>query len=167
MFRHFFSIAFITVLLAACSQPSKLVESQTIPRSATGPDSGVVPSDWSQHVALPRQTIEEGSCGLFLWANTQEKTLIFYASNKEVQGHVMLNGQQTKLPRLGAYGNNLFGLFSEQSYKSDALEVSISYRAEIKEGLNEGALIKDASMRVIDAAGWEMVLPVAGLIGCN
>ncbi len=79
----------------------------------------------------------------------------------------MLNGQQTKLPRFGAYGNSLFGLFSEQSYKSDALEVSISYRAEIKEGLTKGALIKDASMRIIETNGWEIIIPVAGLIGCN
>ena len=160
----------VLALVAGCSSAEPPVARVDAPSEAVNRNSGAGDSEmnrWSQHVALPQQTVQAGSCGLFLWANTAKRALVFYASDGMAQGTVMLDGKQTMIPRTQAHGETVFGHFSRQTYKNDALQITLSYRAEIREGLHKGAVVRDASMRVVEASGWEIVMPVAGLIGCN
>jgi len=168
----------LLMALAACSQGDAYVPRQgaTTPASSDAVGDAAHSMDasenadlrlWSRIGGLPSQTVEADSCGLFLWASMPKRTLVFFADNLSGNAKLMYNGQQRSLPRLMARGDVLLGHFSEQTFEDETLRVSVSYRAEVKEGLRGGAIIREGTWRIAEKTGWELIIPVAGLIGCN
>lgn len=122
---------------------------------------------WVRIGNLPAQIVKPGSCGLFLWATMPKRTLVFFSDNQTSDSALMFNGEQKTLPLTQANGQAILGHYSQQTYKNEALTVMVSFEAEIKEGLRDGAVIREGTWRIQEKSGWEIIMPVVGLIGCN
>jgi len=160
----------VSVGLTACGTANLDSASQEPATTASTPQNrkpGNSEDLWSRVGALPAQRVPPGSCGLFLWANMPERTLVYYSDNKTAESHIQLDGRQVALPRFEASGGSLLGHFFRQSFKNEQLLLTVSFKAEIKEGLNQGAIVRGGALRIQETSGWEIVAPVAGLIGCN
>lgn len=161
-----FSLLF-SVGLSACATTSP----DSVPPEATvtvkASQNGDTRDLWSRVGAVPAQRVLPGNCGLFLWANMPERTLVFYTDSKASMGIIQLDGQRVILPRIEASGESILGHFFRQSFENDQLLVTVSFNAEIKEGLNKGAIVREGTWRIQEKSGWEIVAPIAGLIGCN
>ncbi len=117
--------------------------------------------------ALPPQQLDENSCGLFLWANLPKRTLVFHSKSNTTNGVMMLDGSVKNLTRTSGEGQPFAGFFTEQSLTIGDTNVKLQFIPEQEKGFTDGAIIRRASVRMSDGTGWEVVMPVAGLIGCR
>ena len=160
----------VSIGLAACSGQGQHPSSQEslVLDSSRNDRNDVSSADlWSRIGALPAQRVPPGSCGLFLWANMPDRALVFYSDNATSTGAIQLDGQQIILPRSEAMGETRLGQFLRQTFENDQLLVAVSFHAEVREGLSKGAIVREGTLRIEEKSGWEIVAPVAGLIGCN
>jgi len=153
--------------LSACSSTAPDNKPPKVETTASFPKKKNEGDLWSRIGAVPAQRVLPGNCGLFLWANMPERTLVFYADNKTSVGIIQLDNQRVALPRIEASGKSILGQFFHQSFENEQLRVTVTFNAEIKEGLNKGAIVREGTWRIQEKSGWEIVAPIAGLIGCN
>ncbi|MCJ9430055.1 hypothetical protein [Kordiimonas marina] len=121
---------------------------------------------WAHLGSLPGQKVPPHSCGLFLWANIPNRSLVFFADNSTPTGTIMYDGKPVKLPLVAATGTSMLGLFSDLHYETDHLSLTVSYSAQTRPGLSDGVVVTGGTWRLREKGGWELVLPVVGLIGC-
>lgn len=140
-------------VVTATKQPAKPVDDELVLLSRIG--------------NLPRQNLAENSCGLFLWANMPRRTMVFFADNISAQATVMLDGSEMIIPLTKTRGDSVYGLFSTLTYENAGYTVTVSYEAEIRDGLRNGAVVRKGTWRIVEKDGWEVILPVSGLIGCT
>ena len=163
-------MAMLTTMVGACSapaieQPAQSAGSRTVAPLLEG-DQGER-AMWARLGGLAPQTIAPDTCGLFLWAEIPQRTLVFFADGQVPSGRIMFDGKQLDMPLGSADGVAFLGHFAKQVYEDEALTVTVSFQAELKEGLRGGAVIREGTWRIREKGGWELILPVAGLIGCN
>ncbi len=169
MFKHTFMTILASLGLAACTTGTTAPEAAApvAPDPATNQAPAGELDMWARVGELPAQTVTKDSCGLFLWANLPKRTLVFFTSNQTNRAQVMFGGKERTLPLIAANGDSMLGHFSIQHYEDSQLKVTVSFDAEAKDGLRDGAIIRNGTWRIEEKGGWELILPVAGLIGCN
>lgn len=116
---------------------------------------------------LPAQPLLQKGCGLFLWASLPERTLVFYTDSEKETALMTLDNRQTSLHRENVSGLTYAGLAGDQTFAGPDLNVKLSFTAEQTKGFTNGAIVRQATLRLRDQKGWEVIMPVAGLIGCN
>lgn len=116
---------------------------------------------------LSAQPLIEKGCGLFLWASLPERTLVFYTDTQKSSGLMMLDDREAQLNRVEETGLSYAGLAGDQTFTGPNLNVKLTFTAEQTKGFTGGAIVRQATLRMKDNEGWEVVMPVAGLIGCN
>ncbi len=166
-----------TVLTSACTnlnqtpanQPTNTpVTSNELAKNA--PKAPTTSADlelFSRIGELPAQPLIKKGCALFLWASLPERTLVFYTDTETSNALMNLDSSQTKLTRTNAAGLSYLGIAGEQSFAGPNLEMRLTFIAEQTKGFSGGAVVKQATLRMRDNEGWEIIMPVAGLIGCN
>lgn len=169
MFKHTFMTVFASLGLAACTTgtPAPDAAAPSVPEAAAKQAPAGELDMWARIGELPPQSVAKDSCGLFLWANLPKRTLVFFTSNQANSAQVMFGGEERTLPLVAADGDSMLGHFSTQHYEDSQLKVTVSFDAEAKDGLRDGAIIRKGTWRIEEKGGWELILPVAGLIGCN
>jgi len=116
---------------------------------------------------LDRQKLEDGECGLFLWAALPARRLVFFQKNREIGAEMHLDGSVQTLVRQRAEGEQIYGLFPDQSFTTSDLTISLSLAADGLDPVTKGTMIRQASLRIDDSSGWTITMPVAGLIACQ
>lgn len=149
-------------------KPASVITSNDLVQQA--PEAPSVPIDIrliSRIGELPAQPLIEKGCGLFLWASLPERKLVFYTDTETSTALMSLDNIQTALPKEQASGLSYVGIPGEQTFKGSGLSVKLNFTAQQTKGFTGGAIVRQATLRLKDAEGWEVVIPVAGLIGCN
>jgi|GEM_PF-633937 len=146
--------------------------------AAGGPQSAAPATDSAAQTAqtqslpqrvgtLPPQVLQDGACGMFLWARGSRARLVFFTSNTDNEGHIVLDGRDVGLPRSVADGDFLFGQYTRQQFAGDALTLSLSVQPDPESRMIGGTVVRHGTLRIEDRAGWSLVLPVAGMIACK
>ena len=116
---------------------------------------------------LSPQKLEEGACGLFLWARATRAKLVFFSESDMHEALMALDDKEARLLRTNAEGRAVFGQHERQRFLVDDLTVELNISPEMRSGIVGGAVIKQGIIRLAQADGWEYVLPVAGMIACQ
>lgn len=138
------------LLLGACATP----EAQPAP-SASNARFGVL---------TPRK-LATGECGLFLWARSPSRRLVFYGAMGGGASAV-LNGREVALTRIDAHGAEVLGQFEEQAFSYGDYRIDLQVKFSSRPGMERGA-VAQGTLRLAQADGWEYVMPVGGLNACD
>ena len=145
--------AFAALLLAGCT--------------ATPPPARVaVANDGLPLGVLPRQTLDKGKCAVFLWKGGDQTRLLLMAAADPPFARVVLDGVQRDLPRIEG-GGEVGDAQTHTVYGVPGVRLTLDLVIQAREGLADGALIPSGSL-ALDRYGKDgIVLPVAGLLGCE
>lgn len=113
--------------------------------------------------ALAKQTLPAKGCAAYLWAVQDQR---FVAMVEPTRLRLMLDGQQTDLPAAEAGGAGALGLASTTRYTGDGVTATLDMTITQRETLQDGAIVSDATLRLMRANQDEIVVPVGGMIGC-
>ncbi len=116
---------------------------------------------------LDRQALEDGECGLFLWAALPERQLVFFQRARDVGAQMHLDNSVQTLIRTRAEGDQIYSIFPDQSFRAGDLTITLSLATEGLQPVTKGSMVRQASLRLDDPDGWTIVLPVAGLVACQ
>jgi hypothetical protein len=116
---------------------------------------------------LPTQTLGKGQCALFLWSRTTPPQRVFMSLQDPAVARVRIGGKSVDLPRTAWDGESAFGHYQRQSYAGSGLALDVTIQMDARSGLVGGAVVPTGSIEYRDAAGWQTVIPVAGMIGCQ
>lgn len=162
------AIALLGLLAAGCAnggpQPPPLVAEDAPAAAAQTQQTGF---DRRIGVLPPRERLEAGACGLYIWSVGDRRRLVLYSTNRLEGAKMMVDGREQMLRRTAAEGNPALGQFNRQTFAAEDLTVRLSIDAERRAGIIDGAVVPRGSLRVIADDGWEIVMPVVGLIACG
>lgn len=146
------ALLLIVSLLAGCAAPRADVRSA--PSKAEDVPLG----------ALPRQALEKGQCGLFLWRVGAEARLVLAVrSGPPPLARMMLDGRLLDLPRLPDSGP---AFDSSARYGDGQVTLALDLVIERREGLSDGA-VAGGSIRIDRSGAESFALPVSGLLACD
>ena len=116
---------------------------------------------------LPAQALDKGQCGLFLWSVSGEPSFIFFSRAGSRNGKVMIDGAERPIDLVGTSGE-VFGQFqAEQRWASPDTGHMVDLSVEPGEEVIAGQSVSGGRLTLIDSAGWETIIPVAGMAGCQ
>ena len=116
---------------------------------------------------LPPQELASGQCVLFLWARTSPARRFLMATQNPASARVSLNGRTMDLPLTEWDGESAYGLHEVQVFSGEGITLTVRFTAEARKGLVGGMVAPEASVEYRDAAGWETVIPAAGMLACQ
>lgn len=140
------------------------VPSLAAPRSQKAPpldNGGLVFAE------LPPQELAPGQCALFLWARTTPARRFLMATQNPASARVSLDGRTLDVPLTAWDGEAVYGLHEIQTFSGDGITLTVRFSAEERKGLVGGLVAPNATVEYRDAAGWETVIPAAGMIACQ
>jgi len=152
----------LVVLLAGCGTMTESsvyvpITQQVVAPSVTGEN---------RIGMLSPQTLAAGECGLFLWSRSLERNLILF-NGRDGVAHMVINGQSMKLPRLQAEGEQILGQFEKQIFQQSEYTLHIEVSFEKRAGIARGAVVPQGSLRLVSDGGWEVIVPIGGLVACE
>lgn len=168
MFRSFVSIvAILTASACGVLRPAEpsVVHERTAQTNITKPlgDDEVL----GRITALPAQTLEDGTCGLFLWLRRDDAPLIFFQRSDVSDALMILDGVVQSLPRQTAENPIAFNFFETQTFENTMFSLSVKVKAEAVRSIRQGVKIETGTISITTDDGWSASLPVAGVIGCK
>lgn len=116
---------------------------------------------------LRPQQLLDGQCGLFLWSRDEGRNLVFFGLSARSEGKMMIAGQEVTLKRISARGEAFFGQHPNQTYKKGDISVTLSLGMEARPNMAGGAVVSRGSLRFEQTGGWNLVVPVGGLVACQ
>ena len=153
-------IRLLTIAAVALTATAALAAPKT--QNAPAPNDGGVPFG-----ELAQQKLAPGQCALFLWANTSPARRILMATQNPASARVVMKGRTLDLPLTAWDGEQVMGLYEEQTFTGEGLTLTVRFRGETPNGLIGGVVARDGSVELKDATGWETVVPAAGMIACQ
>jgi hypothetical protein len=145
-------------LLAGCD-PAAVRQAPLVPSAAA---VAAVPLG-----ALPKQTLAEGECGLFLWiAGTPPRLVLMAKSAAPPFARIMLDNRLIDLPRLGSGPADL-AADPNARYGDGRVTAAIDVTLEARQGLRDGGVVTAGSLRIDRTDGDGFVVPVSGLLACG
>jgi hypothetical protein len=78
-----------------------------------------------------------------------------------------MKGKTIDLPLTAWDGEQVMGLYEQQTFAGQGLTLTVRFRGETPNGLIGGVVAREGSVELKDAAGWETVVPAAGMIACQ
>lgn len=80
---------------------------------------------------------------------------------------MMIAEQETTFDRISATGDALFGQYPEQIYQKADMTVTLVLEMQARSNMAGGAVVPRGSLRFEQTGGWNLVLPVGGLVACQ
>ncbi|WP_372917902.1 hypothetical protein [Sandarakinorhabdus sp.] len=112
---------------------------------------------------LPPQTLEAGTCALFLWDRASGQRIAMLGRTPPIL-RAIIDGRSTDLPAEARDGESVMGFAPISRYRSASR--SFEVRLTILPATAGGAVVRDGSLTITESDGSAVVLPVAGLAGC-
>lgn len=142
--------------LTACASTDAPPEVPAAPALQSAADIGTL---------APRR-LAAGECGMFLWTKGAEPKLVLF--NARTGGaHAVLRGREVQLARAAADGTEVLGQFENQVFRVGDTSIQLTVGFERRAGLARGVVIPHGTMRVRREDGWEVIMPVGGLVACE
>lgn len=116
---------------------------------------------------LSPQQLRTGQCGLFLWSRDDRQNLVLFGNGARAEAKMQVAGEEVTFTRVTAEGTNTLGQYPRQTYERGDLLVNLSIDIQPRPNLSGGAVVPRGSLRFEQAGGWNLVLPVGGLIACQ
>lgn len=117
--------------------------------------------------AIGKQSLPPNGCAAYLWNTDEPRQLIAMATAEPGTLRVSLDGKTLDLPRTAAEGAAARGLAAVSRYAAGDVTASLELSAIERPDLRDGALAPEA-MLIVERTGKDtIVMPVAGLIGCQ
>ncbi len=117
---------------------------------------------------LPPQTLADGECGLFLWTRVgNDRLLAVFQRSTDSAILMQLKGKTVRLERDQADGRSFLGIQEHQIVKNLDVTAELTFSGDSVEAIAQGLQVKRASLRLTDRDGWDVAMPVAGLIACQ
>ncbi|WP_164158125.1 hypothetical protein [Sandarakinorhabdus rubra] len=113
---------------------------------------------------LPQQELAPGQCALFLWDRASGRRIAMLQANPPIL-RLAIDGRSTDLPRETAEGTAVMGFAPISRYRSASRSYEV--RLTILPATVGGAVVRDGSLTIAQENGDSLVLPVAGLAGCQ
>ncbi len=149
----------VMLLIAACA---------TSPGRFTDTPNSIDEDEFASLVGeLRPQRLFEGECGLFLWERSEERELVFFGRGRQAEGKMQVAKQEIILKRISAEGDVVLGQYPVQTYQRDDLTVYLTLEFEARPNMSDGAVVPRGSLRFEQTGGWNLVIPVAGLVACQ
>jgi hypothetical protein len=117
--------------------------------------------------ALQPQRLLQGECGLFLWERSEARDLVFFGRGRQAEGKMQIARQGVTLERVAAEGDVVLGQYPIQTYRRGDLTVYLTLEFEARPNMAGGAAVPRGSLRFEQTGGWNLVMPVAGLVACQ
>lgn len=122
--------------------------------------------------AIGRQELPAHGCAAFLWvaggAPTVAKTgPAAMAIAEPALLRLSLDGTTVDLPRVSQHGQGGFGLAATTDYRTATLAATLELTIATRADLRDGAAVPQATLRLRRNGEDELVVPLAGLIGCR
>jgi len=153
----------IGVLAGCASAPP---EEQTSKPSPTSPAAATKAAQMKMKKGLPAQELQPGECGLFLWTRRESPEFVFFSKAGEETALFWMEGNALTLQRTGVAGT-VFGQELTEQFFALPDGRTMELRMEPGDLLVSGQRVPEASIRVRDDNGWETLIPVAGVTGCQ
>lgn len=152
-------LAVTTLALGACATDS------AAPQLAK-PSAAITPAAGREIGTLSPRKLAAGECGMFLWSKAPDRSLVFFNALGGA-GHIVLGGREIEIARAAADGAEVLGQFENQTFRHEGLSIELRIQFERRPGLTRGAIIPQGALRLKRDDGWEYILPVGGLVGCE
>jgi hypothetical protein len=119
--------------------------------------------------ALAPQTLPDGRCGLFLWGRSaaDQPVFILAAFDDPAEARVRADGDRRSLARVSFGGDPVYGLFEQQRFSDGRLTLDVDVSFDDQRQVTDGAVVKHGVIKLINAEGWETVVPVGGMVACK
>lgn len=152
-------VSTIAAALAACASAPEDVP-------AKGPALPVAGTDVTPAGGLPAQHLAPGACGLFLWRAAAPREFIFFTTDSGTGTLAYIDGKSQALTATGA-GGDVFGQFlTEMEYSVSGTGLIARTSITPGEVIEGGQRIDSGNLTVVDAEGWETIVPVTGARAC-
>lgn len=116
---------------------------------------------------LAPRRLDPAECGLFLWDTGAERRLVFFSRNGAGVAQMLIDGRERDLERLSSDGMVFAGQFTEQTFSVPRAALRVELSIERGPPLEGGESVPDGLLKLIHQSGWEQVISVAGVIGCQ
>lgn len=117
--------------------------------------------------ALRPQQLRTGQCGLFLWSRDDRQNLVLFGNGSRAEAKMQIAGEEVTFTRVSAEGVNTLGQYPRQIFQRGDLMASLSMDIQPRPNLSGGAVVPRGSLRFEQTGGWNLVVPVGGLIACQ
>lgn len=116
---------------------------------------------------LEPRRLDANECGLFLWERSNEPKLVLFSSNDAATAQMQINGREVSLGRISSDGVRFAGQFTEQTFRSQRGDLVANVSITQGEAISGGERVPSGTIRLTQNEGWEVVVSVAGLVGCQ
>lgn len=116
---------------------------------------------------LAPQRLEREQCGLFLWTVSERPELILVAFDNPTGAAIQVEGRERFLSRTQFGGERVSGVFERQTFEGAGLRVRVEVQFDPNRPVRDGAMVREGSITATDRDGWQTVIPVGGLSGCQ
>ena len=117
--------------------------------------------------AIGKQALPPVGCAAYLWNTGEPRQLVAMATAEPGTLRVSIDGKTVDLPRTAAEGIAGRGLAALSRYQAGEVSASLELSALERPDLRDGALAPEAMLTVERAGKDAIVMPVAGMIGCQ
>lgn len=146
------------VFVSACASSDTAVPAN---RNGAGPAADVVATK-----SLPAQTLEPGTCGLFLWSRDEPRHFVFFHVAGTDTAEVVFEGQEQTMG-VESQSGDIFGQFLTRMTLRSADSRPVSLTLSPGEEIDGGRRVPLARMISQDDQGWEIITPLTGLTACQ
>nr|WP_321361823.1 hypothetical protein [uncultured Hyphomonas sp.] len=116
--------------------------------------------------SLPAQTLEPGTCGLFLWTRDEPRHFVLFFGAGDTTAKAIMNGRQQTL-RVDSQDGDVFGQFLTRMAFSAPDGDDITLTMTPGEQIEGGRRVPLARMIYDNEEGWEIITPLTGLTACQ
>jgi hypothetical protein len=129
---------------------------------------GAIRGDSMRLEELPPQTLEAGQCMAFAWTQLAERrTLVLAALDDPAEVRIQIDGRMRTLARTGFSGEARGGHFENQTYSDDRHSLTLRLVFDTERTVPDGIVLERGSIRLRHQSGWEALIPIGGMIGCQ
>jgi hypothetical protein len=115
---------------------------------------------------LPPQRVEKGACAMVLWERGSRRRIAFWpAAGALTLGLESGPVRLAPVPGSGS-GAPVLGLLPKAGFGGEGLAAVIEVEVTTSEATPRSAAVPDGVLRLTGPGGEEMLVPVAGVIGC-
>jgi hypothetical protein len=116
---------------------------------------------------LEPQPLEQGQCGLFLWSIGERPQLVLVAYDQPSGALIFSGGRERYLSRTAFGGEQSSGHFERQTFEGSGLTLRVELSWDGTRQVRDGSVVREAQITLTDREGWETVIPVGGMSGCQ
>jgi hypothetical protein len=157
----------LALMLAASPATAQVVgEARTPPPVAQLIDPMVTSVDGMPISALPQQQLPAKGCAAFLWTRTASLALVAMATTDPASLRLAIDGKVADYPISAQNGIGGLGFSQVTEFKDHGVTATLQMTVTTDNNAPKNGSISDATLRIDRPGRDDLVVPLAGVIGC-